>query len=627
MTVDAKVGEVRPSQLLFTYGVGAIIDLPKISVIVTGLEDWPVNPDYMREVHEERLLRAVQSEYPSVARLLSPPILPDESRVASPFDEAALVGVPVATFPRWMVCPACRRLAPLSSGLFKLKTDRYFPDRTTYQHINCSVARRPPDVVPARFLVACEDGHLDDFPWNYFVHAGQPCSGTPLFKLLDFGPSGEARYLQVSCETCGRSRRLAEAFGNDNLENLPRCMGRRPHLRDYDDEECPHIARAISLGASNMWFPNVLSAVAIPAGDSALEGFVRAKWNLLKKATNRDIVTFLRTTEQLGADLTAETDEDIWNTVQELQRRGLDSATEPSDVPDLKAPEWRVFSACDESRNTADFRLRAASLPADWRFPEIEQVVIVERLREARALIGFTRLDAGAELTDPEPGIKIKNAPLARQKPEWAPTGEVRGEGLFVRFSEEHIRDWERQDAVQRRARQFYQGHTKWRALRNISDPAGGFPGLRYVLLHSFAHILMRALALEAGYALASLRERIYSRSAEEESGPMAGVLIYTAATDSEGTLGGLASLGKPDVLQQHIQKALYVAKLCAGDPLCANHKPEHDERSIHAAACHNCLFAPETSCERGNKYLDRSVLVPTIEDNDLAFFVSGVSS
>ena len=138
--------------------------------------------------------------------------------------------------------------------------------------------------------------------------------------------------------------------------------------------------------------------------------------------------------------------------------------------------------------------------------------------------------------------------------------------------------------------------------------------GMRYVLLHSFSHILMRALALEAGYTLASLRERIYSRSPEEESGPMAGILIYTAATDSEGTLGGLASLGSPHVLQQHILKALHDAALCASDPLCAENTPEYEERSIHAAACHNCLFAPETSCERGNKYLDRTVLVPTIE-------------
>lgn len=48
---------------------------------------------------------------------------------------------------------------------------------------------------------------------------------------------------------------------------------------------------------------------------------------------------------------------------------------------------------------------------------------------------------------------------------------------------------------------------------------------------------------------------------------------------------------------------------------------PEHAFISLHGAACDNCLFLPETSCERGNRYLDRSVLVPTMERAEFAFF------
>ena len=147
-------------------------------------------------------------------------------------------------------------------------------------------------------------------------------------------------------------------------------------------------------------------------------------------------------------------------------------------------------------------------------------------------------------MADSDSGNGIKPVPLSRQNPEWAPTTEVRGEGIFIRFDESAIQAWEELGAVTELARDFLSGYVKWRALRNLGDQADGFPGMRYVLLHSFSHMLMRAMALESGYSLASLRERIYSRSPEEESGPMAGVLIYTAATDSEGTLGGLASMG-----------------------------------------------------------------------------------
>ncbi len=131
----------------------------------------------------------------------------------------------------------------------------------------------------------------------------------------------------------------------------------------------------------------------------------------------------------------------------------------------------------------------------------------------------------------------------------------------------------------------------------------------------------MRQLAIEAGYSAASIRERIYSRDPGDPGGPMAGILIYTAAPDSEGTLGGLVKLGQPEELERHIAAALEAVGLCASDPTCAEHPPSADGISLHAAACHACLFVPETSCERGNRYLDRSVLVPTFDRTDLAFF------
>lgn len=101
----------------------------------------------------------------------------------------------------------------------------------------------------------------------------------------------------------------------------------------------------------------------------------------------------------------------------------------------------------------------------------------------------------------------------------------------------------------------------------------------------------------------------------------MAGLLIYTAAPDSEGTLGGLVSLGEPQTLGRHIAQAFEIAHLCANDPLCAEHRPSVQGQTLHAAACHACLFAPETACERGNRYLDRSTLVKTVEISDLTFF------
>lgn len=195
-----------------------------------------------------------------------------------------------------------------------------------------------------------------------------------------------------------------------------------------------------------------------------------------------------------------------------------------------------------------------------------------------------------------------------------------RGEGIFFQFDEKVVAKWV--DDHKAYAQEFNRAHFSWKASKGMPDPDKGCPGIRYVMLHSFAHALIRQLAVECGYTSASIAERIYSQN-PWDGDPMAGVLIYTSAPDSEGTLGGLCSLGTPDKLGRHIRRALEKVSLCSSDPLCSEH-PVGDGDKLHGAACHACSFLPETSCERGNKFLDRASLVPTVERSDVAFFGTG---
>ena len=254
-----KIGEIRPSQLLYNFGVGSVVELPSLSVMVMGLEDWPIEQG-VTEIGEPRLLRAVQYELgQQVAKLLTPPLTSESTGIAgSPFDDTANIGVPVAPFPRWHVCPQCRLLAPLQSGLFELKLDLYRRDRSRYVHRICPRVSKAPTVVPARFLVACEQGHLDDFPWVEFVHRGKSDCRYEL-RLRELGASGEVADIQVECVKCESKRRLSDAFSDEGKDELSKCRGRWPHLRKYDEEKCDGIQRAILLGASNSWFPIMLS--------------------------------------------------------------------------------------------------------------------------------------------------------------------------------------------------------------------------------------------------------------------------------------------------------------------------------------------------------------------------------
>jgi hypothetical protein len=612
-----RVGELRPSQILTTFGVGSIVDLPHISVMVMGLEDWP-NSDY-REITEERLLASVRSTLGGqVNALRSPPIVPDTDR-SNPFEEQSYLGVPVAPFPRWMLCPRCRRLAPLSSSQFKLKPDPYRPDRVRYVHENCRYPGKLPTAVPARFVVACKNGHLDDFPWVQFVHGGPPDHPYKL-QLLEKGASGEASDIYVHCETCEKSRPMSDAFKLHNSD-LPACRGRRPHLRDFDENGCkdeqdqPIRVRALLQGASNAWFAVMLSALSVPQSSNLLRQLVTDRWSELYDLEGEADIAKMRR-RNLLRDFSSVSDAELWAAIQERQAEG-DAATD-GDVSDLKTPEWLVFIDPDHAQRTKDFRLREVRAPR--RFASyFEKVVLAERLREVRALVGFTRIESPGDYENPAEFPEAQRMRIARGNPSWVPSNEIRGEGIFFQFSETEIQHW--LGRTQRLHLEFFAAHKQWRKDRGLSPPEDFYPGMRYVLLHSFAHALIRQLSLECGYTAASLRERIYSRNPGTDRPEMAGVLIYTAAPDSEGTLGGLVSLGEPSVLERHLNQAMDCMRLCSSDPLCAEHHPGKEGTSLHGASCHACLFAPETSCERGNKYLDRTVLVPTVDRDAFAFF------
>jgi hypothetical protein len=613
-----RVGELRPSQALFTYGVGSIIDLPHISTMVMGLDDWP--NAYGAKIGEERLLQAVQTFLgPQTKQLLSPPAMPDQGDgTFNPLNEGSTVGIHVAPFPRWMLCPRCRRLASLDSGLFHLKADLYRVDRIRYVHTNCSKAIAPP-VLPARFLIACENGHLDDFPWVYFVHKGETECPARL-KLREVGVSGEAAEIEVECEVCGAKRRMSDAFGVEGKKSLPPCNGRRPHLRDYEVEACEQPVRTILLGASNSWFPIVLSTLAVPTAVDTLGQLVDEHWHILENATSQQNIALLRSVMQLPR-FTAYRDEEIWGKV-EVKRNGKEEETQIAPTT-LKVPEWQVLSNPAATLPTHDFKVISSPVPSGYEHL-LKQVVLVERLRVVQSLIGFTRIESPGDATDgygnTDEQLEERRVPLSRRNATWVPTAEVRGEGIFIEFREDALNKWFYTREMQQADRSLWIAHRRWRAARHIKNPEQGFPGLRYVLLHSFAHALIRQLTLECGYATASIRERIYSLPGDKDGGPMAGILLYTSAPDSEGTLGGLVGLGTPEQFGRHIEGALEQMQSCASDPLCAEHTVQQDN-TLHEAACHACLFIPETSCERGNKYLDRSVLVPTVAREHLAFF------
>ncbi len=306
----------------------------------------------------------------------------------------------------------------------------------------------------------------------------------------------------------------------------------------------------------------------------------------------------------------------------EIERRRMLSGN-PGNAPQksIKQAEIETLLAhkpfANHEERESDFSVRPLPLRADRRgaMGKVDRVVLVDRLREVIAQVGFTRFDSAMADVDGELNLKVHLAPLAREM-SWVPAVENRGEGFLVSFDSKALEAWETRLAVKRRYQALQAGYNAWKRAHPRSNMA--FPSARYILLHTLSHLLISSVSLSCGYAASAIRERVYATEAGS------GILLYTGTPDAEGTLGGLVQVGTR--IEEHLHAAIEMAMLCSNDPVCGQHRPEseHEARFLHGAACHGCLLIAEPSCERRNEFLDRALLVPTVEPCGAEFFEDG---
>ena len=591
-----KVGELRPSQFISTFGPGAIMDLPDYSVIIAGIDHWDEELCYP-SIEEPRLKRKFR-----LNRILPLPI-PKETR-----NGHLLATLPAYRFPQTHVCPECRRIGTKKDFINKHgilycsgheDVESYRKEKGEEPHASNV------KTFPSRFIAACRHGHIDDFPWRFFVHNSdehKTCHGT---LILEEGDTGSISDIKVKCLGCGAERPMSDAF-NKNRNALGKCRGHRPWLGKNAREECENHLRVLLRGASNLYFPVVASALMIPPYSSKVHQDVSKVLNRLNKVDTLDKLELILETGTLP-ELEGHNPKKIWEALQDFRRS-------PSEHDkDLLLPEWKAIILGTDQHNDDEFQREDQPVPSGFN-GKISRLVKLHRLTEVRIIDSFTRIEPLPDVTSVLSGEEEeedRRAPLSLEKLDWRPGIKIQGEGIFIALDESAVQSWEREKALQ------YE-RTMWKHLKNqerIFEP----PPVRYVLLHTLAHVLMRQLCLSSGYSSSSLRERIYARKPEDGNG-MAGILIYTATPDSEGSLGGLVELGTPDRFATILKTALREASFCTNDPLCSEQSPEH-LNGLNGATCHACSMAPETSCERSNMFLDRSLLVPTISNPHLAFF------
>ena len=590
-------GELRPSQIITTFGPGSVVDLQNVSVVLAGTDFWATEPQ--QEIDEPRLRGMLR-----VRRFYRPPVRSD----------GGIAGIPSFLFPRYLRCPRCRRIGRYDrTDLFQLRRRRF---RCIGPH-SVRVPRDGPLVFPARFVVACSEGHLDDFPWYQYVHRGNGDRNCQPERLIfrESAQSAAVSELIVSCEVCGAWRTMEDAFGDRSEAAIGPCSGGRPWLGDTYSERCTNgIVRTTLRGASNLYFSSIQSALSIPEWDDPVHVAIAHHEEQLTKV---DSIEKLRHGIE-GGFLPRLAPFEPAKVIEALQQRREQSERRPTAI-DIRREEFMALRNVPDAVKAAgrEFETEHVNVPSVFQ-DLIERVVIVHRLREVRAISGFTRIDSPLDLLVDEDAEqeRYRVQALSTTELHWRPAVELRGEGVFIELAEDAVRQWEERIAVKRRSDTLAEVHHRWRHAHELS-PAP-YPGARFVLLHSLAHMLIQGLSLDSGYSSTSIRERVYSSS--EERGRMAGILLYTATPDSDGSLGGLADNGRSERLEPLLQDAISRARYCSSDPLCGHSAPGEIGR-INGAACHACLLVSETSCERGNRYLDRAHVVETVAQLGTNYF------
>ena len=606
------------SQLLLTYGPGAMMDLPENAVVVAGLQDWDYKGSSWKPVEEERLVALLKQQLgaklsPSFAGLRHPPTFDEDRR------DSNAPGVAVRLFPCWFlvneapstdpaVASPAAAAAPASEKRRRMVEFSEL-DATNGGKLSYTGSGAKLGVNPIRFVGACTKGHLQDIDWRYLTHRGKDLSCRKPLYWVERGVSSDPSDISVQC-TCGASVSMADLY---KPQFLGKCQCHSPWLSPRRDanEACSDDLRLLPRSATNTYFPQTVTVISLTKSDDKLRQTIAENKTMVDGIRALpNFIDVLRAVPQLKEAFKEFSDDEI---VQALANDD-GSGVSPNEDPRIAEFDMMASGAPVIGSDNAGSFFYAETLPVaalDLQSPWIEfleGVVRVHRLREVACLYGFTRLEpppTPAESELDEIQLAVNGADLARNV-DWLPAIEQLGEGIFLHIAPAYLKKWLESEEIIAKALDL-RDRERRDALKFSRPPK--HRGAAYWALHSLSHAFMAELALECGYPLSSLKERVYSTGPAQAD--RFGILIYTSTAGGQGTLGGLSQMAER--AGELLTRAMRRIALCSNDPICAEHSEGSEEYPLQGAACHACLLVPETSCEARNTRLDRGLLIRTV--------------
>ena len=549
---------IRPSQLIYQSGPGAIVELMDQSVMIKAADQW--NTGNAPKENDVRITSILGVNH---VRILNEN--PDRQKIKA------------VEFPKWKICPSCHSM-------------------TTFDGQQCYFCKKKGelhDLYASRFVLVCENGHISDFPYNKWVHRNKACTEEtkePKLKLYTRGNSGSLSDLHVFCLHCKHTESLGAIMKlEEHKHELFSCKGERPWISPNANVKCSCKMRTTLRGASNVYSSSVVSFLQVPLTSSSSEHDILY---IVQKDEEQFRKLYLGMGEE-GLKMACEFKSISTNFIPSIKRflDGEIKLQESTTYESIRKQEWNTLiqNHVDEQ----NFTSMRVNLHPDL-VPYFDAIYRVDSVPEVQVLKGFTRLDYLDRLADDD---NVEFQPVVRKDENWLPAVRNYGEGIFIKFNLAKLKEWEQTEQVTNAVYKAYSDY------REEFDNAPIQFEPRQILIHTFSHALLRELAAHCGYTTTSLKERIYAMD------DMHGVLIYTASGDSEGSLGGLTRLADNEKLYPIILRALENMSHCSSDPICSDGDFEY-HTTANGAACHSCTFVAETSCEWGNMLLDRRTLI-----------------
>lgn len=567
-------GQLRRNQLITTMGPGAIVDLKDASVIIAGIDGWEKSDNVNElKINNIRLQNLLGKDY-----FLMPPFTKDKTN-----NNFLHPDIQAYRFPKWYYCPICKKLAPYTE--FLLKNGKIF----------CDTCKNK-EVIPSRFVVACEKGHISDFPYREWVHGG-PTECNKIMRIRDTGKTGELKSIIIECE-CGKKRDMGATFSKSTFP--VQCNGEKPWLGNKR-EECSENVVTLQRSSSSVYFPITVSSILIPPWSKEISQKIEEFYE-----ENKEDFDNTEMLKQIIANKLLR----LYNISKEEAANFVEAVLAEKNRDDLTFNELLEdeYRALGMEANEDEFITKEEPVP-EFINKYINKVILVKKMTETIVEVGFKRIKPEYDLMDSNTYTRLTD----KINQKWLPGVNQKGEGIFLEFNKERIQEWENRVDVKNR----------YGSIVNRKED-GYLKGLRKaittrtILLHTLSHAIIRQLTFECGYSSTALKERIYT-TFDDGKIDMAGILIYTTSSDSDGSLGGLVKQGKIKNFEKILEKTIENMAWCSTDPLCIE-REQSGYKNLNLAACHACTLLPETSCELRNILLDRAAIRGKLDNLEIGF-------